>query len=156
MNPQPFVELLIPVWVNGRIDMKDILHVLGRERMAALVWVVEGLNWLGNPEYEQVFELAEAANAIPWQRILLPGTDLVAVVDHVYQTLEGFFSGYRSHSAAEHYVQTGEDGDGYETSAVIAIEAIDGDEFCVYAPARADLEPLVLHHSVELESIRQW
>lgn len=140
----PFSELTLPGAPIASIVLKDMVHVLGHARFSSLLWGIEAVDWMG--AHAEVARLAHAVNVSPHQRLLVPGSQLLHVIDDVQQIRQGLFIGYQSPEAADRFLHVGRETALLATGTIMfIIEVVPGDALYMRTHFRTDAEMLARH-----------
>ena len=121
-------------------DLLAILSVIGAEVVENLVWIVSGLEWVGDERARQ-FNI-KAGNA-PREQITVHGSQLLQLSEHVLQVIEGVFVGYHEHFAAEAALNTTPQLHHFGLSpAEVAVRFVDGWHVDLYLRPRAYVDAI--------------
>ncbi|CAG0926681.1 hypothetical protein TFLX_00179 [Thermoflexales bacterium] len=122
------------------IDLKDLLAALEQETITQLFWGIGWLDWLGEVDAINFNNELDRSRV---RRVIISGARLMELSRQVWQTLEGVFVGYFSEVDATEFMHTNWSLTRFaNSSAQVAIEAIDGSYFDVYLRSSAMMDHL--------------
>ncbi len=129
IHPDPAVPL--------GIDVKDILAALAR-RLPEWIWCIRKLDWLGE-NADALCQMVEATPTGLW----MTSQDLVAQARGIYQTIDGEFLAFPRKTEPK-AVEDQEVSLAFfpESRAELAIVAVDGGYFDIYAKDASDVAAL--------------
>jgi hypothetical protein len=135
------------------LDLKDVLAAL-QPRLNDWVWCVRGLDWLGGERAEALCRQVEIARP---GGLWLPSDELLSITQNVWQTIDGQFYAFpRTLNLRDFDTRDLHPATFPTTSAELAILAIDGSLFEVFAKDPHDLERVRLLAGVRDENVANY
>jgi hypothetical protein len=141
LNRADYSVLEVPAG-DAAVDVRHILGMLGEETVSQLSWVVEAIDCTGTGPITQDF--CDRVNAAPYRRLVVDGRELWALAGSFGQTIDGLLIGFATRSEAEELSRADRPFWFGNTTAKMAIRAVDGESFDVYVPSEMAPRALTL------------
>jgi hypothetical protein len=142
-NPREISIVSIRLTEYDRFDLDKILKAIGSDIVSKLFWGLTNLEYVTFENTDYLFAQSEKPQH---DKLVISGSELLKFSNVAIQVIEGIFIGYPSRGQVREFLRNDWSLSQFaESSAIVAIKAIDGSWFDVYLSSRVYFHNLQEH-----------